>query len=229
MLPARLYEYLPGRYLNSVVKAGKLLFRSLSYFQTMEDPERGDPFESMHVDRPGGGVAISAPEKGIHLTGDFAFINRVRSDQVYCFCLSYRKKEALFTQFGCDTCVEIFDVPEFLRRCQRAVTGLRSSRDWEFVHRCVEYFRVDGMASSDIKNPRNAPFFKLDKFVHQAEYRLVAARKDAFELIREIVNPAGYDFSAAVKGMPTRQICFQLGSLADISCVHRLPCSNSDA
>ena len=229
MLPTRLYKYLPRRYLNRVVNGGNLLFRSLSYFQTMEDPERGDPFESMHIDLPGGGVTISAPEKGIRLTGDFAFINRVRSDQIYCFCLSHLKEEALFKQFGCDTCVEILDVPEFLRRCERAVTRLRSSRDWEFAHRYLEYFRVDRVASLDIKDPHNTPFFKLDKFVHQAEYRLVAARSGAFKLIQEIVNPTGYDFSAAVSTTPTRQINFQLGSLIDITSVHCDPCSNSDA
>src|SRR5260370_40832235 len=143
MLPTCLYKYLPRCYLNRVVNGGNLLFRSLSYFQTMEDPERGDPFESMHIDLPGGGVTISAPEKGIRLTGDFAFINRVRSDQIYCFCLSRRKEEDLFTQFGCDTCLEILDGQEFFGRCKRAISRLRSSPDWSLAHRPAEYFRGD--------------------------------------------------------------------------------------
>jgi hypothetical protein len=221
MLPTRLYKYLPKVYLRSVINSGNLPFRSLSYYQSVEDKERGDPCEAMHIDRPTSGLTLSVPKKGIRMTGDFAFINRVQSDQIYCFCLSSRKEEAFFEQFGCDTCIEILDVPEFLRRCKRAVTSLRSSTDWEFIHRNIEYFRVDVAASLDIKDPRNLPFFKLDKYIHQGEYRLVAARTGAFKLIQEIVNfDAGHDFSAEAKTMVARKINFQLGSLRDITSVH---------
>jgi hypothetical protein len=79
------------------------------------------------------------------------------------------------------------------------------------------------MATSvDVKNPRNLPFFKLEKFSHQTEYRLVMARRQAFKLIQEIVDAPRYDFSGEAENSKTREIRFKLGPLADITRIHRI-------
>jgi hypothetical protein len=187
VLPHRLYKYLPNQYVEAVVKQGKLIFRTLSYFQQAEDPERGDPFESMHVERPGSGVTITNLRTNQSHTDDFAFINRNSADRIYCFCLSHRKEAELFRQFRSNACVEILDVPEFLRRWRRAVSRLKSSSEWELLHRDVEYYHVARPALADIKDPRNLPFFKREIYAHQDEYRLVAARTRDLKLIQELV------------------------------------------
>jgi hypothetical protein len=222
MLPHRLYKYLPDQYVDTVVKQGKLLFRTLSYFQRVEDPERGDRLESMHIDRPGTGVTLTVSRTGQSFTGDFAFINRVQADRIYCFCFSRRKDADLFRQFGSNTCVEILDIRELLRRWHRAVKKLKSSSEWELIHRDVEYFHVARAALADIKNPRNLPFFKLETYAHQDEYRLVAARTRYLKLIQEIVDARRYDFGAEAKAFQVRQIPFKLGCLEDITRTHRL-------
>ncbi|MFI5353627.1 MAG: hypothetical protein ACHQZS_11780 [Candidatus Binatales bacterium] len=81
---------------------------------------------------------------------------------------------------------------------------------------------MDRAVSTDIKNPDNLPFFKLARFAHQREYRLVTARKRAFQLTRQIVDPRGYDFAASSEESQVREIRFKLGSLADITRVHRV-------
>ena len=217
-----LYKYLPARFVNDVVGRGILLFRSLSYYQRAEDPQRGDPFESMHLDRPGSDVRITNLRTGEVRIGDFAYINRVQSDQIYCFCLSRRKDAELFAQFESDACIEICDVRQFFFRWQRAVRRLKSSDDWQTLHRAVTYFVVDQPTTANIKDPKNLPFLKLAKFAHQDEYRLVAARGSAFELIQEIVDAPQHDFIADVKRYKIREIRFQLGSLSDIARVHYL-------
>jgi hypothetical protein len=220
--PQRLYKYLPSRFADDFVRRGIVLFRSLSYFRQTEDPERGDPFESMHVDRPGGGVSITNQRTGTVITGDFAFINRVQADLIYCFCLSRRKNPELFKQFQSDVCVEIKDVTEFHRRWRRAVNKLKSSAEWELLHGDVTYFRMDRASPIDVKNPRNIPFFKLEKFSHQNEYRLVTARRKALTLIQEIVDTPRYDFSEQARKFKNREIRFKLGNLDDITLMHRL-------
>jgi hypothetical protein len=122
-----LYKYLPNRFADDFVRRGILLFRTLSYFQKVEDPERGDPFESMHIDRPGDGVSITNQRTGKTLTGEFAFINRVQSDQIFCFCFSRIIDSRLFAQFQSDVRIEIKDLEEFQRRWQGAVQKFRST------------------------------------------------------------------------------------------------------
>jgi hypothetical protein len=221
-LPHRLYKYLPSRFAEDFLSRGILLFRSLSYFRQAEDPERGDPFESSHIDRPGSGVSITNHRTGRVITGDFAFINRLQSDLIYCFCLSRLKNLELFKQFQSDVCVEIKDVTEFLRRWRRAESKIKSFAEWELLHRDVTYFRMDRASSIDVKNPRNLPFFKLEKFCHQNEYRLVTARQKAFTLIQEIVDAPNYDFSKHKGNLKSREIRFKLGKLDDITSIHRL-------
>ena len=89
--------------------------------------------------------------------------------------MSTKKEDALFEEFGCDTCIEIVEVPEFLRRCQHAVSRLRSSSDWEFVHRAFECYSFADAVAGNVKDPRAIPFFKLKRFMHQSEYRFSTA------------------------------------------------------
>lgn len=219
-VPRRLYKYLCGCHVQGLVD-GQLLFRSLSYFRQVEHAGRGDIYEGMHVDHPEGGVTITNLSRGTVTKGDFAFINRVRPDLIYCLCFSQRLHPHLFDEFSSDSCVEVTDVSEFLRRVALAVEGLKSPPDWELMHRPVEYYASNQTVQVNIKEPRNLPFFKLSSFSQQSEYRLVAAPSSAFHLIQEIVDTAAYDFSTGAAGGATREIRLQVGSIEDIAIVHK--------
>jgi hypothetical protein len=118
--PGLLFKYLPAKFLADFLD-GCILFRNLAYFRQIEDKARGDLTEGMHIDKPDNPVTVEGMDGPVKSKGPFAFHNEVNQERVFAFCLSARLAPELLSEFGCDACVEIFDVPGVLARVRTAV------------------------------------------------------------------------------------------------------------
>lgn len=214
----RLYKYLPSQFAESFVTRGELMFRSLSYFHTAEGLARGDALEGTHVDHPDNDITIENLSTGAVIKGDFAFLNRINTDAVFCFCMSTTFTQKMLTEFDCDACVEITNVADFLSRWR---VGLKAiCPHWHFMMRRVTYYDTNKPTGIDIKNPRNLAFFKPSNYQHQAEYRLIAAPSYAFALKEQIVVGTKLTEVLAQEHRNPETITVACGSLADITIVH---------
>jgi hypothetical protein len=124
-LPTVLYKYLPREHADSLVDRGELMFSTLSWFQNLEDPERGDEFEGKHKYFPIGGLEITRTERDGRAHPPITFTSRDQSlhskakgsDDIFIYSTSLRPG---LTQFGNAAapavCVEIYDPAKFLLR-----------------------------------------------------------------------------------------------------------------
>lgn len=216
MEPSILYKYLPSQYVDAVLKRGELLFRNLSYFRQYECEQRGDPLEGHHKDNPDNDIVITNLSMGSKIKGDFSFLNLTDTDHIYVFCLSKTYSENFFQEFESDACIEINDVPEFIRRSRIAVKRLVSAHRSGLLHKSVTYYLSNEPIELNIKDPKELIFAKDLSFKHQDEYRLAFGKKNAFKLEQKIVVNSKYDFRAeATKGTPKEKM-IRIGNITDI-------------
>ncbi|HVT60839.1 MAG TPA: hypothetical protein VHR45_20880 [Thermoanaerobaculia bacterium] len=173
--PRVLFKYLPTKFLADVLR-GRILFRNLAYFQQVEDTARGDLTEGMHIDKPDNPVTVESQDGRVNIQGAFAFHSEVNQERVFAFCLSTRLAPELLSEFGCDACVEIFDVSGFVARVRAAVRRSPTLAKVGLLAGPVEYYRTNDTAQMNIKDPTKLPFFKPVRFSSQFEYRLVCAQ-----------------------------------------------------
>ncbi|MCL5958922.1 MAG: hypothetical protein M1358_06305 [Chloroflexi bacterium] len=132
----------------------------------------------------------------------------------------------MFHEFNCDACIVIKDVDKFLRRCSDTFKELkiRGMVDQAgLIDRRVEYYKCNEPPEMSIKNARNIPFFKDERFRYQDEYRLVFAYPKAFRLTTRIVDNGLFDYWEEIsKGTP-REYIVTIGSIKGITEVRRLP------
>jgi hypothetical protein len=119
----RLFKYIKSKYVDDIVKRGKVLFWNLTYFRLSEEDGRGDLYEGRHVDRPGKGVQITSLQSGSTVEGDFAFVNAIDTQEIYVFCLSTRHSPELYDIFNADACVEITSAAQFIKDCRKALSS----------------------------------------------------------------------------------------------------------
>lgn len=221
--PDRLYKFLPSKYVGSVFESGHLLFRNFTYFRQTEGKTRGDYLEAHHRDNPDNDVRISNLDTGKTISGDFSFLNSTDSDKIFMFCLTTHFDENLYEEFECDSCIEITDVPTFIKRIRFALAKLALKHSKGLICRPVTYYAPNKPSGANIKDPVDLAFIKDQIYSHQCEYRLVFGTKKAFRLKQQIVANAAYDFrAAAFQGTPmTKQL--RLGSLAECATIHSSP------
>lgn len=186
--PRRLYKYLPSCHLDDFVRRGRALFRNLTYFrQYQNDANRGDLFEGRHIDRPRSGVKLSNLRTGQTFEGDYAFINSVKTESIFAFCMSTRHDETLYSAFAADACVEITAPGAFFRDCRRALHSLDRQHNYQFLHGAVVYYHEAKAVLASVKDPTTIPFFKPAVYSAQDEYRILFAAPSSLVLKQRIV------------------------------------------
>ena len=213
-----LYKYLSGAYAKEMIEKGLLLFRNLSYFRQFEDSKRGDFYEGMHRDHPDNDITLTNLTKGFSVKGDFTVINEVSYDSIYIYCMSTIYDSILFREFNCDTCIEIADVDEFIRRIRRKVLSRPfTNAKFGLMSGNVYYYRENAPAPIDLNDPRQIPFAKDVRYQGQQEYRIAFGRgKESMKTVKAILQPS-YSYSeAARQGIPN-SLSIKVGKLTDIA------------
>ncbi len=217
--PKRLFKYLPSHFLERVLRRGDLLFRNLSYFRRIEEKGRGDLLEGLHMDYPDNPIKIETTDGRVKWEGRAAFLNRVKTDKLYVFCLSRELNPALYYEFGADACIEITDAPEFLRRCERVIATQVRFAESGLLHGPVLYYAPNQPLDADVTDVRIIPFCKHKSYSHQAEYRLAFATRGGLSLTRQIVNElSSFKEDVATGNDGRRHVT--VGEIHDIARVH---------
>ena len=220
-MPDRLYTYMRRQFVDEVVERGVLLFRNLAYFRQIEDKGRADLLEGLHMDAPDNDVELKSVDGTASYKGPAAFLRSINQERFFVFCLSEIHDPALYREFGAERCVEIRDVPEFLRRCERRIARQRRFADSGMLHGGVEYYAPNRPVQGDITDPRQLPFFKHDAYSHQREFRLAAALSGGLKTLQRIVRP-GFSFEDEVLAGRAAERKIVVGPLVDIVSVHPL-------
>lgn len=201
--------------------AGKLLFRSMSYFMRAEDGVRGDVNEGRHVEAPRHPVQIEVLSTGKKISSEFEFHNIAgRPDKV--FIHSFTTSKSVAQKFGAFV-VKIGNPSELATRTRRSLARLNvtTKLDEPYLKAgLVSYYDPESVAPSsiNIKDANSLVFLKQQHYEVEEEYRLAFSRKGSLGLVQKLTTKAYSpleDLKSAVDG----SVFLDIGSLADISSI----------
>jgi hypothetical protein len=227
--PLKLYKYLPSKYNNDFLK-GIILFRNFTWFRQFENglSQRGDFADGSHRDNPNNDKVCTDLYTGrIHIV-DASSSTSINQDEIYIFCLSTKLDQKLFDDFETDNCIEIFNIPIFIRRIKSAITQLHYRN--QLLTNYIYYYNQAERPELNPDNPRHLAFFKDEKYEHQEEYRLAFAKKKIFTPKKTppekkfIMNHAyqGSLQEDAMKGIPKKKV-MSIFDISDIAKIHYKP------
>lgn len=180
-----LYKYLPKKYLDSFLREGVFLFRSLSYFQDYEDSQiRGDKYEGVLKHSKKEGIEINNLSSGTKFNSKLAFESRVDADNIFIFCTSLTKSVELANEFKSDTCVEIYRPEMIISKLHSAITRRKRVKPNKLFHREVEYYSEEEVPGTTWVFPEKIAMRKLNFFQNQREYRFLFSLNGALEANR---------------------------------------------
>lgn len=177
----KVYKYLPSQYAERLLSKGELLFRSLSYFQDLEDDGvRQDDHEGILSHRPADGLEINNISSGEAFNLPHRFESEALVDQIFVACFSTELSSDLAAEFGADACIEITDVIRLVARV-RGVLRLRSAVDKKVLpFGLVEYRTGEEPPIVDWALPEKIVMLKRVEYQRQKEFRIAFAEGDAF-------------------------------------------------
>jgi hypothetical protein len=218
-----IYKYVPEeRFAQALIKKGQLYLQSLAHFRSYEDAlVRGDPDDGKLRYEPEQGLALTKTGgEVVTLAPGWRFRASVRADDIFVYCLSLERSEALAEKFQSPFCVEIKDADVLLAKTKGSVR-LRSRLDRRNVYRGpVEYRDLAIAPGGDWALPEKVAFIKPPAWSWQTEYRMVVGRKGAFavENVDLALENGPGDLTAVAAGNP---LILAVGDLSRIAQLHR--------
>ena len=215
MLP--LYKYISSKHVPAFLNQGEILFRNLTYFRQIEGKVRGDSYEGIHINDPKTTITISNPFEGVWSEGNYTFLNSTNSDLVYAFCLSEDLSKNLMLEFNCDSCIEIFNPDEFIRRVRHSIARLISiNQKVGLLAQSVNYYHPSEPALFNVDDPTQLAFAKKESYKKQKEFRLSFGTRKAFKLVQQIAQPHHDPYLDAIN-KEAKEKLLRIGSLNDVA------------
>jgi|SRR5688572_11989330 len=224
-LPPTLYKYLEAQYAESMLQEGALMFSSLSWFQSIEDPVRGDGLEGTSKYFPAKGLDITKyagaggpPVSQVNLPLHSLVSKAGRCDSIFIYSASLTRGLNQFDQPGkANVCVEIYNTVRFRQRLRIALNR-RQPRGKTFIHDKVQYYSLEEPSETAHALPDRLTMCKHERFRDQAEYRFAfGTRSDVFDfdrvnyqLIRE-----GHSQPRQILEDSVHRLLLKIGSLVD--------------
>lgn len=178
-----IYRYLTEeQHALDLMNKGSVFLNTLAFFRQCEDDARGDPHDAQLRYQPEGGLALTNVTRGhaLQLPDGSQFVSSIKADQMFVYCLSLTKSEALAGQFNAPFCVEIKNPVRFIGRMARMVQ-LRSRLDRNrILSSPLTYRSVITEPLADWALPERVAFIKPETYAEQDEYRIVVGMKGAF-------------------------------------------------
>lgn len=218
-----IYKYLSTEsFARSLIEEGQLYLRSLAYFRGYEDAlVRGDPDDGKLHYRPETGLTLTkADGKVFTLPPEWRFRASVRAEDIFVYCLSLERSEALAEKFQSPFCVEIKDAVTLLAKTKGSVR-LRSRLDRRNVYRGPVEYRDFATAPGGVwALPEKVAFIKPPAWSWQAEYRMIVGSKGAFaaENVDVALENGPADLAADAAGDP---LVLSVGDLSRVAQLHR--------
>jgi hypothetical protein len=193
-LPSVLYKYLAPEYAIALIERGELMFSTLSWFQNLEDRERGDEFEGTHKYFPIGGLEVTrvARDGKSHPPVTFTSPNdslqsKARgTDHIFIYSMSLRPGLTQFADSAAsNACVEIYDPAKFVARLRGLLRRTPRAKAETLIHDEVRYYSFADPPGNVYALPDRLVMHKHDGFRDQHEYRIAfGTRRDVFDFER---------------------------------------------
>ena len=217
-MPHSIFKYFSQKqHLDSFLKNGEVLFNTLSYFLSCEDPTRMDELEDSNIYKPTDGLQITLTKSQQQLVDHRGLISKVKNPhRVFVFCASLKLSEKLSSKFCSVGCVEIFDVKEFVGRIKRRIKKpAHNIKNQELLSGKVDYYNLAQEPGARHACPDQIIMSKIESFSDENEYRIAFA-KDANAFAVNNVNYylANSPIPSTNVGTPKKLI---LGDLTDIA------------
>lgn len=171
---------MPSKYLDSVLTEGKLLFRSLSYFQDYEDDLfRGDKYDGILKYTGSNGLEINNLTTGESFTAPWRLESKVDAENVFVFCTSKRLSSELAKEFNADICIEILRPELIVSKLHSAVSRRKRIKPNKLFHSKVKYYSEEKAPGIKWAFPDKIAMRKLHVFSKQEEYRFMFSMNGA--------------------------------------------------
>ena len=205
------------------ISKGVVYLNTLAFFRQCEDAARRDPHDAQLRYQPEGGLALTNVTRGqeMQLPEGSQFVSSAKADQMFVYCLSQTKSEALAKQFGAPFCVEIKDSIRLVARMSRMVQ-LRSRLDRSrILNGAVSYRSVKAEPMADWALPERVAFIKPDTYAKEDEYRIVVGMKGAFSVENVEITIRMEPLETHPPGETGEPLIMRLGDLSGITELHR--------
>jgi hypothetical protein len=125
-LKKRLYRSFDDVKWAEQMMQGVMRFHSLAYYRDYEEQEvRGDGNEGTSVYQPEGGLLITnQTQRTQSVQPDTSFESEVKAGEIFVYCLSKADTPRIRGAFNAVSCVEITNVPAFLRRVEKGLSAV---------------------------------------------------------------------------------------------------------
>jgi hypothetical protein len=217
-----IYKYVTAEpFARALIEKGQLYLQSLAHFRGYEDAGvRGDSDDGKLRYQPEPGLTLTKPDgQVVALPPGWRFTASGRAEDIFVYCLSLERSEALAERFQSPFCVEIKNANALVAKIKASVR-LRSRLDRRHVFwGPVEYRDLAMTPGGDWALPEKVAFIKPPAWAWQAEYRMVVGRKGAFAVENvevALVNGTG-DLTAVATGSP---LILSVGDLSPIAQLH---------
>jgi hypothetical protein len=218
-----LYRYLGPRHVDSFLREGSLLMRSLSYYRDYEDAGvRADPFEGTLAHRPKEGLKVTMVGSGEIRSLPHTLESTAREDDIFVYCVSSELNPETAKQFGTGVCIEIHKPVEFLHRLRTALSLRSRIRASALVHGDVRYYELHEPPIIDWALPERIALRKPRHFSWQHEYRFAVPRGNAFAVENVSVKLVPLGGSRPPRATSHPSIALKLGNLSRFCKVHHL-------
>lgn len=218
-----LYKYVTEeRFASALIEQGQVYMQTLAAFQAYEDSDvRRDrsegslhfqPSEGLKITKEGGEVVVLQP--------NWRLVSSAASSDIYAYCLSTERSEALAEQFNSPFCVEITNPRHLISRIKSRVALRTQLERGQVYHGIVEYRRPDTPPVVKWALPEQISFLKPEAWRWQREYRIVVGRRGAFDVENVQVSLQSkemYQVPDSIRG----PLSLKVGNLSRITSLHR--------
>ena len=214
---------MPSQYVDTFLKDGIVLFRSLAYFRDYYEKDeqvRGDRFDGTRIYKPENGLEINKAGETFTIPS-CSFESDVRVDEIFVFCMSLVNERTLYTEFKTDVCVEIFDSEKFIWRIKTALKRRPTIKPKKPIYGPVQYYENNDPPIIDWAFPDRIVMRKQCNFEWQKEYRIAFSIRNALgfqQTTHKLV--IGSEERTTLSSYPEHII--RIGSMEDIAVVHKI-------
>lgn len=217
-----IYKYVSEeRFAQALIEKGQLYLQSLADFRSYEDALiRGDPDDGKLRYQPEPGLTLTKADGEVVNLPGWRFRASVHAEDIFVYCLSFERSEALAEKFQSPFCVEIKDADALFAKTKGSVR-IRSKLDRRNVYRgAVEYRDPATAPGADWALPEKVAFIKPPAWSWQMEYRMVMGRRGVFavENVDLALENGPCGLTAAAAGSP---LILAVGDLSRIAQLHR--------
>jgi hypothetical protein len=218
-----LYKYVTEeRFAVALMEQGQVYMQTLAAFQAYEDSDvRRDQHEgSLHFQPPEGLKITKQDGQVANLHPSCRLVSAAETSDIYAYCLSTKRSEALAEQFSSPFCIEITNPMHLIARIKNRVSLRSQLARGQVYHGPVEYRSSHTPPIVKWALPEQISFVKPEAWGWQCEYRIVVGRKGVFEVENVQVSLQSNDTPHSSSHIRDPLI-LTVGSLSRITSLHK--------